>query len=85
MFYGLVEDPNIHNGVDETNELREDEFIVKFVVSGEYEWYNKSLPNCLVGNYKKSLLVLCHPPPVNMSSDDYYRQYDDATKWFNKS
>ena len=57
MFYGVIE--------DSLGKLCADEVIVNFVVSGEYEWYNKNVPDCLVSNYKRSLLVLCHPPPVN--------------------
>ena len=85
MFYGLVEDTIMHDGEDELVELKEDEVIVKFVVCGEYEWYDKNVPNCLVSNYKKSLLVLCHPPPVNVVGADLFASDDDSVRWFTKS
>ena len=57
MFFGLVLDPNKINHAEGSDELKDDELFVKFVVSGEYEWYDKNVPNCLFGNYKKSKLV----------------------------
>ena len=54
MFYGLVENPQLHDDNDDLGLLKKDELIVKFVVSGEYEWYNKNAPNCLISNYKKN-------------------------------
>ena len=85
MFYGLVEDPSMHSGEDEVIKLADDEVIVKFVVCGEYEWYNKNVPNCLVSNYKESLLVLCHPPPVNVEGPDLFMSGDDSARWFKKT
>ena len=51
LFYGLVEDPSLHQSKEESNE---DEVVVKFVVSGEYEWYDRNEPNCLISNYQKN-------------------------------
>ena len=42
-------------------------------------------PNFLIGNYKKSKLELCHPPPVNISGDVYYQQVNKSAKWFVKN
>ena len=49
LFYGVVEDPSDH---DDHVDLKNDELIVRFVVSGEYEWYDKNSPNVLLSNYK---------------------------------
>ena len=85
MFYGLVLDPKVHQDEDELRLLNDDELIIKFVVSGDYEWYNKNVPNCLVSNYKKSLLVLCHPPPINVNGVDFFDRDDDSARFFSKS
>ena len=62
LFYGIVEDSSDHD--DHVEDLQGDELIVRFVVSGEYEWYDKNSPNVLVSNYKKSNLTLCRRPPI---------------------
>ena len=51
MFYGLVNDPELHHDKEELDLLKEDELIVKFVVSGEYEQYDRNAPKCLISNY----------------------------------
>ena len=84
MFFGVVENPVNHDNAD-TDKLESDELIVRFVVSGEYEWYDKNVPNCLVSNYKKSVLVLCHPPPVNVSGAYLFGPDDDSARWFTNS
>ena len=78
-------DPEKINHAKGSNDLKDDELFVKFVVSGEYEWYDKNVPNCLLGNYKKSKLVLCHPPLGNTSASSTYQKINDYSKWFNKS
>ena len=83
--YGLVKDTRLHRNEKELSLLKEDELTVMFVVSGEFEWYNKNSPNCLVSNYKKSVLVLCHPPPVNISGTDLFAKDDESVRWFTKS
>ena len=70
MFYGVIEDPALNYGENNIDKLSADEVIVIFVVSGEYEWYDKNVPNCLVSNYKK-LMVLCHVSPVNAVGVDF--------------
>ena len=81
LFYGLVEDPSLHQSKEELNE---DEVVVKFVVTGEYEWYDRNKPNCLISNYLKKYLVLCHPPPVNVNGVDFFAIDDDSVRWFSK-
>ena len=45
-FYGCVEDPrNLDH--KEVRDLETNNLIVSFVVSGEYEWYDKNVPNVL--------------------------------------
>ena len=85
MFFGLVMDPRKINHPEGADDLKDDELFVKFVVSGEYEWYDKNVPNCTFGNYKKSKLVLCHPPLGNMSGSSYYEKVNDSSKWFDKT
>ena len=57
-FYGCVEDPrNLDR--EGVSDLDRDDLIVSFVVSGEYEWYNKNVPNVLQSNYNKKNLTVC--------------------------
>ena len=77
-FYGVMEDSANHEDND-VAKVKGDELIVMFVVSGEYEWYGKNVPNTLISNYKKDVLVLSHLPPVlDLFSGD------DATRWFSR-
>ena len=85
MFYRIVEDPSVHHGEDNVDKLKDGNLVVMFVVSREYKWYNKKVPNDLVSNYKKKFLVLCHPPPINVSGIDFYNVDNDSARWFSKS
>ena len=81
MFFGVVMDPKKINHPKGADDLKDDELFVKFVVSGEYEWYDKNVPNCLFGNYKKSKLVLCHQPLGHTScSSSTYKQVCGSNK-----
>ena len=42
IFYGVVEDP-VNHDADVICNIKDDQVIVRFVVSGEYEWYDKKL------------------------------------------
>ena len=65
-------------------DLKGDELIVRFVVSGEYEWYDKNSPNVLLSNYKKSYLSLCCPPPIGIRDEDSLDDGVDNTRFFVK-
>ena len=67
--------------MNEIGDLKENELIVTFVVSGEYEWYNKNHQNVLRGNYLKEVLTVCTALTNDLfdipsHNDDYF------TKWF---
>ena len=75
MFYGVVADPDHNSG-----KLKDDELLVTFVISEEYKWYNRNVPNALVSNYKKRYLVQCHLPPVNINSSNDITVSDVSTR-----
>ena len=80
LFYGIVEDPSDHD--EHVEDLQGDELIVRFVVSGQYEWYDKNSPNVLLSNYKKSYLALCRRPPTITSEVDSLEDLVDNTRLF---
>ena len=57
--------------------------IVRFVLSGEYEWYNKNLPNVLVRNYKKLHLALASYPLIRLKDRNAVDNIV-VTRWFVK-
>ena len=77
LFYGVVEDPSDHD-----ERVESDELIVRFVVSGEYEWYNKNSPNVLLSNYKKTYLALTRRPPTGTRDKDSLEDAVDDTRLF---
>ena len=82
-FYGTVVDlTNID--LEQKGDLADDELIVRFVVSGEYEWYNKNVPNVLRNNYSKSVHNTCCFPPTDFVDVESYDD-DGFTKWFAKT
>ena len=85
MFYGLVRDKKDHDHEIDLKMMNDDELVVMFVVSGEFEWYDKNSPNCLISNYRKSVLVMCHPPPLNFHGPDIFAADDESARWFSKS
>ena len=60
-FYGLEEDLELHHDKGELFLLKEDEIVVKFVVSREYDWYDRNVSNCLISNFKKHSLYCVIP------------------------
>ena len=82
MFFGVVENPVNHDNAD-TDKLESDELIVRFVVSGEYEWYDKNVPNVLMSSYKKNHLSLISYPPMRRKDKDALDEVD-VTRWFVK-
>ena len=77
---GCVVDPRNEDS-KMARELGEDEVIVDFVVAGEYEWYDKNLPNSLKGNYPKSKLSFVCFPPEDLSNFILEGEEDNFLYW----
>ena len=82
-FFGCVEVPGNFKCEDADN-IKDDESFISFVVSGEYEWYDKNQPNVLQSTYRHRYLTLCSHPPKNMVDTVPFGE-DDFTKWFTKT
>ena len=81
-FYGVV-DPHANHTYEGSNPVAEGWTYVTFVVSGEYEWYDKNEVNTLSAAYHDTLLTLCSYPPVDSVNYDPITE-DDLSRWFTK-
>ena len=67
VLYGVVEARGKEESEKEISDTNE---MINFVVSGEYEWYNKNNHNVITSAYHTGLLKMYFPPPNN-SSDQH--------------
>ena len=82
-FYGCVENPKDYSCAD-AKKISSNESFVTFVVSGEYEWYDRNHSNVLQSNYIHGYLTLCSYPPKDTVETVPYGE-DNFTKWFEKT
>ena len=81
--YGTVDNPSDYDHKKAKN-LKEDESLVSFVLSGESEWLDKNKPNVTQTPIKNAKLTLLNLPPTN-NVDTPPQDEDDHTKWFTKA
>ena len=63
--------------------ISDNQKIVRFVVCGEYEWYDRNSPNCLLSNYDRSVLTVAMFPPVDLQPQK--GDEDTFLKWFERT
>ena len=73
----------ISNGLLTEEQEADGNVVVSFVVSGEYECYNKNKPNILCGDYHGSVLTTVHQCPKDTTNYDDFST-NDPTRWFTK-
>ena len=66
---------------EDTAKMKEGKSFVSMVISGEYKWYDKNVPNVLQGIYNISLITMQKTRPKDVE-ETVENSEKICTKWF---